>query len=290
MNQLFKKLKFGMFIHYNLATYTNEQWVKGYLEPKTFDPGGTIDTDAWADAAKSAGMTYAVLTTKHVSGFCLWDSQHTTYSVTHPDCPYQQDLVEQFVKSFSSRGLKVGLYYLWRHPGFDANEKDVFKVMGPECDPATHTMEEQVDFQKKQIKELVEKFPQCFYIWNDGLDPDIMPREEAKEFFQSLGPKIIASTNWWDWKLKGTPFLDVAIKETRHFPEDNTFLSETCWKAEDNWFWHKDTTTASYDDIRTAMDTAYDRNSNFLLNVGPDKNGEILPETLKLLQKIGQTP
>jgi alpha-L-fucosidase len=38
-------------------------------------------------------MTYAVLTAKHVAGFCLWDSQYTTYDVMHPDCPYQQDLV-----------------------------------------------------------------------------------------------------------------------------------------------------------------------------------------------------
>ena len=66
----------------------------------------------------SAGMTYGVLTAKHVAGFCLWDSKYTTYDVMHPDCPYKQDLVAQFIKSFKSRGLKVGLYYCWRHPGF----------------------------------------------------------------------------------------------------------------------------------------------------------------------------
>lgn len=60
------------------------QWVSGYPDPSTFDPGGTVDTDAWADAAVSAGMTYAVLTAKHVGGFCLWDSKYTTYDVMHP--------------------------------------------------------------------------------------------------------------------------------------------------------------------------------------------------------------
>ena len=106
----FRKLDFGMFIHYNMATYHGVQWVEGYPDPSTFDPGGRIDTDAWAAAAKSAGMTYAVLTVKHVGGFCLWDSKYTTYDVMHPDCPYQQDLVAQFIRSFKSRGLKVGLY------------------------------------------------------------------------------------------------------------------------------------------------------------------------------------
>ena len=114
----FLKLQFGMFIHFNLETFKGVQWVAGYHSPADFNPGGKVNTDAWADAAVSAGMKYAVLTAKHVSGFCLWDSKYTTYDVMHPDCPYKQDLVAQFIKSFKSRGLKVGLYYCWRHPGF----------------------------------------------------------------------------------------------------------------------------------------------------------------------------
>jgi L-rhamnose mutarotase len=81
----FLNLKFGMFLHYNMATYTNEEWVVGYPDPSPFNPGGRIDTDQWADVAKAAGMKYAILTAKHVSGFCLWDSKYTTYDVMHPD-------------------------------------------------------------------------------------------------------------------------------------------------------------------------------------------------------------
>ena len=55
----FLKLKFGMFIHFNMETYKGVQWVAGYHSPADFNPGGKIDTDAWADAAKSAGMKYA---------------------------------------------------------------------------------------------------------------------------------------------------------------------------------------------------------------------------------------
>ena len=127
LQQDFLKLKFGMFIHFNLETFKGVQWVAGYHSPADFNPGGKVDTDAWADAAVSAGMKYAVLTAKHVSGFCLWDSKYTSYDVMNPACPYQEDLVAQFIKSFKSRGLKVGLYYAWRHPGF----KSQFKVLPP---------------------------------------------------------------------------------------------------------------------------------------------------------------
>jgi alpha-L-fucosidase len=279
----FRELGFGMFIHYNMATYHGVQWVEGYPPPATFDPGGPVDTDAWADAAKSAGMTYGVLTAKHVAGFCLWDSELTTYDVMHPDCPVQEDLVAKFIRSFTSRGLKVGLYYCWRSPGFAAR----FKVLPPECDPAAHDLAAQIGFQKKQIAELVAKYPQAFYLWNDGLDDTIMARAEANAWVRGLRPGILASGNWWDWGKKGTPFVDIAVTETRHFPEGNTAPGETCWKLEQQWFWQEGSkTTATAAAIAREIKTAHARNANFLLNVGPDRQGRIIGSSRKTLAGI----
>lgn len=279
----FRKLGFGMFIHYNMATYHGQQWVEGQPCPSTFNPGQAVDTDAWADAAKAAGMTYAVLTTKHVAGFCLWDSRYTTYDIMHPKCPVKEDLVAKFVKSFTSRGLKVGLYYCWRTPGF----ADKFKVLPPECDPASHTPEEQVEFQKNQIAELVEKFPEAFYLWNDGLDDRTMTPEAAKAWTRSFGPQLIACGNWWDWKKKGQPFLDISVTETRHFPETNSHPGETCWKLESQWFWHEGfKTVENAESLARHIRTAHSRNANFLLNVGPDPQGRILESSRKVLAEI----
>ena len=287
----FLELKFGMFIHYNMATYHNTQWVAGYPDPSTFDPGGPVDTDAWADAAKAAGMKYAVLTVKHVGGFCLWDSKYTEYDVMHPDCPYQKDLVAQFVKSFTDRGLKVGLYYCWRFPRIDKGKrKGKFKVLPPECDPAEHTLEEQIEFQKKQIAELVEKFPQVFYIWNDALDPNVMSADEAKKFIRSLGPDIIGSGNWWSWSKKGAPYLDIVVSETRHLGRrhrNNKTVGETCWCLERKWFFSGGPTKNAADLVKH-LQTANSKNANFLLNVGPDKKGRIHPDSIKVLKEIGQ--
>jgi alpha-L-fucosidase len=279
----FRKLKFGLFMHYNMATYKGVQWVAGYHSPADFNPGGRVDTDAWADAAVSAGMKYAVLTVKHVAGFCLWDSKYTTYDVMHPDCPYKQDLVAQFVESFKSRGLKVGLYYCWRHPGF----ADKYKVLPPECDPATHSLKEQNEFQKKQIAELIEKYPDVFYIWNDALDDKVMTAEEAKDFFSS-NRQVLTSSNWWSWGKKGTPFVDIAVKEVRHFPETNKAPGETCWKLEQGWFWKEGCHAGNVKGIMSHMDEAQARNSNFLLNVGPDKKGDFEESSIKALAEIGK--
>jgi alpha-L-fucosidase len=288
----FLKLKFGMFIHYNMATYKGQEWVEGYPAPSDFNPGGKVDTDAWADAAKAAGMKYAVLTTKHVGGFCLWDSKYTTYDIMHPDCPYKQDLVGQFVKSFTSRGLKVGLYYCWRHPGFDAGKsKGKFKVLPPECDPATHSLEQQIEFQKKQVAELAEKYPEAFYIWNDALDTEIMPAEKAAEFVRGLRPDLIACGNWWDWSKKGSPYLDLVVTELKHSRERQKeykyVAGETCFGLERKWFQSGGPIRDATNAIHHIM-TANGRKKNFLLNVGPDKKGNIHPDSVQTLKEIGE--
>jgi len=289
MQAEFLKLRFGMFIHFNMATFKGVQWVAGYPSAADFDPGGPVDTDAWADAAVSAGMRYAVLTAKHVGGFCLWDSQYTTYDVMGPDCPYQRDLVAQFIRSFTSRGLKVGLYYCWRHPGFDKGKnKGRFKVLPPECDPATHSVEEQIAFQKAQIAELLERYPEVFYVWNDGLDPVIMPSAEAKAFFRGMPRPVLASANWWDWGKKGTPYLDIAVKEMRQFPAENAYPGETCWCLERAWFWSQGTRPKSAEQVVELLRTVNGRRSTLLLNVGPDTRGRFEEASVKVLAEVGR--
>lgn len=73
LQQDFIDLRFGMFIHFNMPTYANEDWPDPNASPSLFNPV-KLDCNQWADAAKSAGMTYGCLTTKHHSGFCIWNT------------------------------------------------------------------------------------------------------------------------------------------------------------------------------------------------------------------------
>jgi len=63
LQKLFLDLRFGMFIHFNMATYQNLEWGDPTAPPSMFSPG-KLDTNQWLSAAKSAGMTYSCLTTK----------------------------------------------------------------------------------------------------------------------------------------------------------------------------------------------------------------------------------
>lgn len=44
------------------------------------------------ELAKLAGVKYMVLTTKHHSGFCLWDSETIDFDIA--SIPYKKDMVK----------------------------------------------------------------------------------------------------------------------------------------------------------------------------------------------------
>ena len=124
----FRHDRFGMFIHFGLYSMpARHEWFKSRskvseehydLYFKHFNPD-LYDPREWARKAKAAGMKYAVLTTKHHEGFCLFDTQYTDYKSTNTPCG--RDLVREYVDAFRAEGLHVGFYYSlidWHHPDF----------------------------------------------------------------------------------------------------------------------------------------------------------------------------
>lgn len=99
LQQEFMDLRFGMFLHLNMATFEQREWGDPKASPKLFNPAH-LDTDQWAQAARSAGMAYGCLTTKHHDGFCLWPTKTTSPSVK--DATFTQDVVASYASSFES--------------------------------------------------------------------------------------------------------------------------------------------------------------------------------------------
>ena len=120
--------RFGMFIHWGLyAIPARGEWIKSHKQitdeeyQNYFDEFDPVDYDPkeWARLAKEAGMKYAVLTTKHHDGFCLFDSALTDYKATNTKAG--RDLVREYVDAFRAEGLKIGFYYSlldWHHPDY----------------------------------------------------------------------------------------------------------------------------------------------------------------------------
>lgn len=111
---------FGMFIHWSLDSQigsvishsmagASDRYLDWFINelPKTFHPK-RWDPDEVAALANVCGMQYVVLTAKHHSGFCLWDTKTTDFNITNT--PYGKDMLPQTMAALRRHGLKVGLY------------------------------------------------------------------------------------------------------------------------------------------------------------------------------------
>ena len=181
LQQQFVDLRFGMFIHFNIPTYMNQDWADPDAKPAIFNPT-SVDCDQWAKAAKSANMTYGCLTTKHHSGFCIWDTKTTDYNVMHS--PYKKDVVRQFVDAFRKNGLKVMLYY---------SILDTHHRLRPHKITPAH-----IKMIKGQLTELLSNYGQIEALIIDGWDApwsrisyDDVPFEEIYHLVKKLQPTCV---------------------------------------------------------------------------------------------------
>jgi len=148
--------RFGMFIHWGLyAQPARPERVKGWermndeqYQPyfELFNPD-MFDLKTWAKQAKAEGMKYAVLTTKHHEGFCLFDSRYTDYKSTNTKA--KRDLVQEYVNAFRAEGIKIGFYYSLIHRHH------------PDC-----------TVEGLQIRELLTNYGKIDILWLDFLYPN----------------------------------------------------------------------------------------------------------------------
>jgi len=122
---------------------------------------GNADLGALAQFCADSGARYAVLTTKHHDGFCLWPSStdHPTKGRYHAE----RDLVGAFTTEMRSRGIRPGLYY---SGGFD------WPVNGIVMDSIATTLvaapqgDEYVSYVTSHLTELIDHYHPDL-LWND---------------------------------------------------------------------------------------------------------------------------
>ena len=119
--------KYGMFIHFGINTFYDEEWTDGSKPPASYKPRA-VDADQWISTAKQAGMKYVILVTKHVDGFCLWDSKYTTYDVGSSG--NKTNVIAAVASACRKYGIRMGIYYsLWdRHQNADLADTSLDKA------------------------------------------------------------------------------------------------------------------------------------------------------------------
>jgi len=298
----FRHDRFGMFIHWGLyALPARHEWIKTReMIPeeaydryfKYFDPD-LYDAREWARQAKAAGMKYAVMTTKHHEGFCMFDSQYTDYKCTNT--PAGRDLIREYVDAFRAEGLKIGFYYSlidWHHPDFPIDPLHPRRELpreGVEKINAGRDMRRYAAYMRNQVEELLTHYGKIDILWFDFSYSQNNPEDkpwlkgkgkadwEAEEIIATarrLQPGIIIDNRTELEQDLWTPEQYQPQAWVRHQETGELVTWEACQTFSGSWGYYRDETSWKSPEMLIQMLVqTVSIGGNMLMNVGPTARG-----------------
>jgi alpha-L-fucosidase len=309
--------RFGGSFHWGLYSIpARGEWVRSVERlsvaqyQQYFDQFNPVDYNAaeWAQRFKRAGMKYAILTTKHHDGFCLFDSKLTQYKSTNTPC--KRDLVKEYVEAFRAAGLRVGLYYSlvdWHHPDYPAwgDRQHPMRDNPSEKDRACN-WSNYVNYLHGQITELLTNYGHIDMLVVDfSYNQYTGPKWGAAEIIRKareLQPHIVINDRFSHAEagnIKSVPTppwvgdFDTCELNTPHSATTNAagqILPWELWITHNNSWCYAGTDTAwkSAADIVRTLANCVSKSGNLTLNVGPDARGRIPQQSVEMLEAVGQ--
>ena len=301
-----QKMEFVGFAHFTVNTFTGREWGNGDEAENVFNPTD-FDADQIARAFRDAGMKELILTCKHHDGFCLWPSKFTEHSVKNSTWKEGKgDVVKALSAASKKYGLKFGIYL----SPWDRNS-------------AKYGTPEYITYYRDQLRELLTQYGTISEVWFDGANGGTGYYGGAREKRTINNHTYYDWTNTWQIVRELQPtacmFSDVG-PDVRWVGNEDGHAGEPCWATLDprgmvpgdasaarlnrgdhpgtvwipaecdvsirpGWFYH-----ASEDDKvktpRQLIDLYYasvGRGANLLLNVPPDRRGQIHENDVKSL-------
>lgn len=284
--------------------------VEEYREmTKTFNPVN-FDAEAWVKMAKDAGMKYIIITAKHHDGFAMFRSDASDYNIVD-FTPYGKDICDALAKACRKYDMKLGFYYSqiqdWNNPGGTTNPRPMSQGWpNPRAaeidryvsehngswDPMQQTATREEYFENvaiPQIRELLTNYGDvAVFFWDT---PTHMTREYAARITELFDDYPHVITN--DRLIRGCPEFTGDYKTPEQMIPTEKELDGTDWETNmtlnDSWGYKKRGT--SWKSARTVITNLVDivsKGGNYLLNIGPDGEGNIPPEYFPRLQEIGR--
>jgi alpha-L-fucosidase len=312
----YNDLKFGMFIHWGAYSSLGGMWqgkqIPGlgewimyhaqipraeYKEVcKKFNPVG-FNAEEWVKLAKEAGMKYIVCMPKHHDGFAMYHSSVTDYNI-YDLTPFKRDPIEEIYNACQKYGIRMGIYYShsidWMDGG-DAGQAQqkkidpnfINKYATNNFDPAPVSYEYYIEKKAKpQMREILTKFPKLVEIWYDY--PNQMNLQQSFEFYKlayEYQPGCLINSR------VGNDLGDMLTAGDNEIPKEINSKYKT-WETpgtlNNTWGYKSyDNDWKSLNEMLFWIVEIASKGGNYLLNVGPDGNGVIPEQSVKILKEIG---
>lgn len=295
----FQDMKFGMFIHWGIYSVLGDgEWVmyQQKIKPDTyerlakfFDPQD-FDAEEWVKIAKSAGMKYITITSRHHDSFSMFDTEATKYDIIDAT-RFDRDPLKELAEACKKEGMQLNFYYSlldWNREDYKQGKKGDEKAWS-----------EYVAFMKTQLTELLTNYGEIGMIWFDGHWDRKQANwnyDEIYTLIHELSPNTLVANNHHIQPISGE---DIQTFE-RDLPGENhggysagvkvsQLPLESCATMAKSWGFNlNDKKFKSTKQLIHFLVNAAGKNGNLLLNVGPMPNGEIQPEFVETLSEMGE--
>lgn len=287
LQQEFVNLRFGLFIHFGLPTYAGEDWPDPDLSVEVFNPT-QLDCRQWADGAESANMSFGMMSVKHHSGFCMWDTETTDYSVM--SSPLHRDVVAEFCEAMREKGMKVMFHY---------SILDTHARLRPHAVTRQH-----VEMIKAQLTELLTRYGDVTAICFDGWDApwgrisyDDVPFDDIYHLIKTLQPDcLVMDMNSHKFPAEELFYTDIKFYERgagqKIDTESNRLPAMSCLPIQRTWFWKEEFPKNPVKDpvemMRDVVQPLNEAMCCFVLNVAPNREGRFDDNAVDALKEIGK--
>ena len=288
----FENFGFGMFIHWGLYSQLGRgEWIMNnakipleeYKKLADTFTAAKFDAHKIARLAKDSGMKYITLTTRHHDGFSLYDTCGLNkYDAPHSAC--RRVLIREFVDACNDEGIVPFFYHTtldWFNPDFNNDFKSYLKYL------------------RDSVEILCSNYGKIGGMWFDGnwSKPDEDWEEDAlyNVIRKHQPDAIIVNNTGLDHRGEpGNHQLDsVTFEQGRPTPMNRDgmskyFAAEMCQTL--NAHWGCGSLDFNYKSLPNLIETLCSCRkvgANYLLNVGPDAEGEITMIQEALLRGIG---
>lgn len=295
----FQDMKFGMFIHWGVYSVLGDgEWVMHQQKieidtykklPKFFNPED-FNADEWVQIAKSAGMKYITITSRHHDSFSMFDTKATDYDIIDAT-RFDRDPLKELAEACKKEGIKLNFYYSlldWARDDYKNGRK------GDEA-----AWDDYIEFMKAQLTELLTNYGEIGCIWFDGhwdRKKANWHYDEIYSLIHKLSPNTLIANNH---HIQPIPGEDLQTFE-RDLPGENKggysagvkvsqLPLESCATMAKSWGFNlNDKKYKTTKQLIHFLVNAAGKNGNLLLNVGPMPNGEIQPEFVQTLKEVGE--
>jgi len=269
----------GMFIHWSIDSElgsvishsmvgASDEYLERYFHelPQYFDPSD-YNPEKWVKLAKLAGFKYMVFTTKHHSGFCMWPTKTTDFSIANT--PYGKDTVGPYVEACRKYGMKVGFYFSPEDFYFLKKQGHVIRRRADYANISNNP--ELLAYNKAQIQELFTQYGPIDLAFLDARDNDAI-----KEYIHELQPDCLVTRG-----EMATPEQNIP-KEPLTGPWESCFTLGTQWQFKP--------TNENYKSGTQLIEMLIDiraKEGNLLINMGPEPSGIIPHEQERCFRELG---